>query len=113
MDDLRFNLKIFTEKFKTSLKEEFEDLKNEIQENAEEKVPVRTGKLKKSIQFDVVQNEDEISIKLDTKKLEKYWAHVEFGTSRQKPQPYLRPAIEYGKKQLKEKLQRAFVESTP
>ena len=49
--------------------------------------PVDTGRLRASITHDV--GEDNVKIGTNVE----YSAYVELGTSRQKPQPYLRPAL--------------------
>lgn len=56
-------------------------------------VPVRTGNLLKSIQAGVVQIDDD-EVTAEVKAEAEYASFVEFGTSRQRPKPYLTPAVE-------------------
>jgi len=54
------------------------------------KCPVRTGNLRNSITHEVANDGKSVTIGSAVQ----YSAFVELGTSRMKPQPYLRPAIE-------------------
>ncbi|SKA75194.1 phage protein, HK97 gp10 family [Clostridium sp. USBA 49] len=110
-DELIRNLEKLAENFIDNLAEEFEEMRDDMQEEAEDRVPVDTGNLKNSIDFKVTRDADEIGINLNTDKLEDYWDCVEFGTSKQRPQPYLRPAIEKGMEELQDRLQKAFIKS--
>lgn len=57
--------------------------------------PVRTGELRRSIHTDVQHNGDSIDGIIYTNK--EYAPHVELGTSKQKAQPYLFPALNNNK----------------
>lgn len=59
-------------------------------------VPVDTGALRESIVIEIEQSQATILSPLD------YAASVEYGTSRQAAQPYMRPAAEEARKQLPE-----------
>lgn len=61
---------------------------------ARDLVPVDTGALRESITLKVEESEATISSSLE------YAAPVEYGTSRQAAQPYMRPAAEEARKQL-------------
>lgn len=52
------------------------------------KCPVDTGRLRASLHFEVT-SEDEVTIGTDVK----YGKYVEFGTHKQRSQPYLAPAV--------------------
>lgn len=110
-DELIRNLEKMAERFMDNLEEEFEEMKADMQEEAEDNVPVDTGALKSSIDFTVERDGDEIGISINTDKMENYWACVEYGTSKQRPQPFLRPAVEKGMEKLQERLQNAFRKS--
>ncbi len=60
-----------------------------LEKRAKEIVPVKTGRLKKSIQHTVT---GDLTAQVDVG--EGYAGHVEFGTTRQAAQPYLVPAAE-------------------
>lgn len=61
--------------------------------HAKEECPVDTGRLRNSITHEVDMNDQAAIIGSNVE----YAAYVELGTSRQKAQPYLRPAAEnYG-----------------
>lgn len=67
-----------------------------IRDNAARTVPVRSGDLKRSIILQVAEDGDgavlQVGVDEDIAGVD-YSAHVEDGTSRQAPQPYLRPAV--------------------
>jgi len=64
-----------------------------IDKNAKEYVPVKTGRLRSSIRHSqLTQDNLNHVIKTDVS----YAAFVEKGTSKQRPQPYLRPAFLIG-----------------
>ena len=52
-------------------------------------VPVDTGRLRASIRYEI--EDEELHLQADTP----YAGFVEYGTHRQRAQPYLRPAIEF------------------
>lgn len=51
--------------------------------------PVDTGRLRNSITHEVATNEEAVYVGTNTE----YAPYVEVGTSKQKPQPYLAPAV--------------------
>lgn len=59
------------------------------QRYAQDRAPVDTGRLRNSIDYEVDSSEDAVYVGTDVN----YSGYVELGTSRQKPQPYLRPAV--------------------
>ena len=67
---------------------------------ARNKVPVDTGALKGSLTLEVERNGDQSSATVGS-NLE-YAPSVEYGTSRQSPQPYLKPAKEVAKSKMKQ-----------
>lgn len=67
-----------------------------IQANAKRSVPVRTGDLKRSIIIQVDRNgaDSVLQVGVDEEVAGvTYGLHVEQGTSKQIPQPFLRPAV--------------------
>jgi len=68
-----------------------------VETPAKQKCPVDTGNLRASID---TQSEGEMTIKTGSNV--EYAADVEYGTERQRAQPYLRPAFDEGKKQVLE-----------
>jgi len=69
--------------------------------------PVKTGRLRDSIGKKIVNRELEVYAEAE------YAAYVEFGTSRMRPQPFLRPAFEINRHNLigvlKGELRKAFL----
>lgn len=65
--------------------------------HAKEECPVDTGRLRNSITHEVDMNAQAAIIGSNVE----YAAYVELGTSRQKAQPYLRPAAENHKQEYK------------
>jgi len=59
------------------------------EERAKEIVPVRTGNLQRSIHSAVDENHAIAYVGTNCS----YASHVEFGTVKQRPKPYLRPAV--------------------
>ena len=59
-----------------------------VQSNARRYVPVDTGSLKKSITMEVKDDTASIGTPLD------YAPHIEYGTVKQAPKPFLSPALE-------------------
>jgi hypothetical protein len=82
------NRKEFEDYIRKHTDEIFNKLGPAITQDAKRIVPVETGALRDSLDWDIV--EDELKIYAT----EDYAAEVELGTSRQKAQPYLRPALE-------------------
>lgn len=109
--ELMRNLEKLAKNFMDNLAEEFEEMRDDMQEEAEDRVAVNTGNLKNSIDFKVERDADEIGINLNIDNLADYWDCVEFGTSKQRPQPFIRPAVEKGMEELQDRLQKAFVKS--
>lgn len=66
-----------------------------IEKGAKEECPVRTGRLRNSISYEVERDGDTI-IGI-VKASAPYAQYVEYGTVKQKPQPFLRPALEKNK----------------
>ncbi len=67
-----------------------------IENEAKQNVPVRTGNLKRSLDTEVEGNKKEKEVIIGTEV--DYADEVEYGTSTQRPQPYLRPAFDSKKK---------------
>jgi len=83
---------------KTSLKQAAVLTKEEAIRN----VPVRTGKLRKSIYYRV--NSDEMGYTVGAKTL--YASYVEYGTRYMRAQPYIRPAFLFVASNLKSAVSR-------
>lgn len=66
-----------------------------IQNEAKVKAPVLTGNLVRSITNEVIETQREIDGRVGTETV--YAPDVEFGTSNQRAQPYLRPAFDENK----------------
>ena len=60
------------------------------------RVPVKTGNLRGSINHKVIVEDDAVRIGTPVE----YAPYVEFGTSKQSAQPYLRPAVLENKKRI-------------
>ena len=69
---------------------------DKVQKRALQKVPVDTGKLKKSISIKKIEGGKSIGPDTD------YDIYVEYGTSRMAAQPYLRPAMQENRKPIAE-----------
>ena len=102
------DMSIFVENFSQALEKEFEELAKDMTDEAKDKVPVDTGALQKSLEFKVNKEGNEVEIYFDAENAEEYWHYVEFGTSKQMPQPYVRLAVEYGVEKLGDILKQAF-----
>jgi len=82
-----------------------------IQSDAQAIVPVDTGRLKLSIQSRVERKGDAVGAEIwsgaesEEGKPVDYAAFVEFGTSKMKAQPYMRPAMDKNKAQLIKQLE--------
>ena len=68
---------------------------NMVKADAKLRAPVDTGQLRASIQHQVQEDYADIGTNVE------YAASVEFGTARQRPQPYLRPALDENSEQIK------------
>jgi HK97 gp10 family phage protein len=66
-----------------------------IETPAKAKAPVLTGNLRRSIHTEVSSSGTKAQARVGTNT--EYAPHVEFGTSRQRAQPYLRPAYDENK----------------
>lgn len=64
----------------------------DIQAGAQMRAPVDTGYLRSSISMDAGRDGD--TYRVEVGPTANYAGHVENGTSRQRPQPYLRPATD-------------------
>jgi len=65
------------------------DVSKDIKEEAKDKCPVKSGKLKESI--DVIMGDNESTIGTIGSD---YGLFIEVGTRNQQPQPFLRPALD-------------------
>lgn len=88
-----------------------------IQEDAQAIVPVDTGRLKLSIQSRAERKGDVVGAQVwsnasesESGKSVDYAAFVEFGTSKMKAQPYMRPALDKNKDRLMSELERVLKE---
>lgn len=88
------NLKNIEAEFNKRTKKSLEDIGDFIVDEAKEKVPVKTGELKRSIEKDVQDNKLNVGSNLD------YSVHVEIGSSGRVEKPYLGPAALENKSQL-------------
>lgn len=111
MDSLDKDITVFLEKFNKNLEERMEDIREKIEEDAKDRCPVNTGALRDSIDIKLEKEKEEIKIKINENNLEDYWDEVEFGTSKQQPQPFLRPAIKGGTERIEDALKESLKES--
>lgn len=79
---------------------------NKIETEAKLKAPVDTGDLRKSITTDIEQTSRKIET--ETGSDVEYADHVELGTSKQSPQPYLFPSFEKNTRDFTEKVNEAY-----
>ena len=66
-----------------------------VERSAKQIVPVDTGRLRASISTRVIPGNAEVGTRVE------YARFVEFGTEKQKAQPYLKPALENNREQIK------------
>ena len=66
-----------------------------VEGEAKNLAPVDTGRLRHSITHEVEDQEAQVGTNVE------YAAYVEFGTSKQTPQPYLHPALEQDKENIR------------
>lgn len=71
-----------------------EPLGDAIVADAKRFAPVDTGELKNSISHKIESTNDPLGVALIIQAAAEHAAHVELGTRRMAPQPYLRPAVE-------------------
>ena len=105
-DLLRYLENKLPDAFNDSISDVLKESAQVGKDRAQSLVPVDTGALKKSIRVERLSRESGKIIYTGiraggyirnpkTNKIVDYAAHVEYGTSRQAPQPYMRPAAEY------------------
>jgi len=105
LDDYRTHLaRAMPKAFEASALEALDKTADEARDRAKELVPVDTGSLRKSIRKerralpagDIIYTGVRAGgyiVNPKTKQIVNYAKHVEYGTSRNRPQPYLRPAL--------------------
>lgn len=111
MDDLEKSLEKFLKNFSENLEDELGRVAEITVQTAKRKVPVRTGKLRDSIDAEVSRKG--WTIEVDIWASEPYAAFVENGTSKSPPQPFMKPAKQEAERRLPEAVQRAFRKSKP
>lgn len=79
-----------------------------IQTAAVQKAPVLTGTLRRSIHTETAETSDGAVARIGTNV--EYAIHQEFGTSRTRAQPYLRPAFDEKRADALKEIQRALAE---
>jgi len=110
-DLLRYLENKLPDAFNESMSEVLKETAQIGKDKAQSLVPVDTGALKKSIRIERLgMKSGKITYtgiraggyirNPKTNKIVDYAAHVEYGTSNQRPQPYLRPAAEYAMQRL-------------
>lgn len=90
--ELVSNFKKFEQILEDATKKALLEAGSTMKAEAERLVPVDTGNLRSSINFEVDSKTGELTLYAE----ETYAAAVEFGTSKQKAQPFLQPAFEKG-----------------
>lgn len=81
-----------------------------IETPAKAKAPVLTGNLRRSIHTEVSTGGEKVEARVGTNV--EYGPHVEFGTSSQRAQPYLRPAYDENKGQAMDEITAVLQELT-
>ena len=99
IDEFNAKLKEMKEEYPNHLDEAMDDTADAISLMAQIKVPVDTGRLRASINVQREYLRKSIGTNVT------YAKYVEFGTSGQRPQPYLRPAYEENKNRVSEFLE--------
>lgn len=100
LDEFNTKLKEMKEEYPDHLDNAMDDTADAISLMAQIKVPVDTGRLRASINVGREYLRKSIGTNVE------YAGYVEFGTSGQKPQPYLRPAYEENKDRITEFLEK-------
>lgn len=80
----------FTERMRAKIADQLVVIGDEIVAFARGIVPIRTGFLRDSIFSDLIESD----LNLTVAATASYAGYVEFGTSRMRAQPYLRPALD-------------------
>lgn len=91
MISFKDNSEIFIDELHEKLEEALIECGELAKEYAKQRCPVRTGALRNSIDYSVENASTEGSVKIVAGM--PYWKYVEFGTSKMKAQPYLKPSI--------------------
>jgi len=115
-------LNVLGEEVKANLQPKMREIVEDIKEDAKGRCPVDTGSLQKSIRIQTSASPagNIISIGVSaggyitnpkTGKKVNYAAHVEYGTSRQTPQPFLRPAYLKNEQKLRHLVKQAVINS--
>ena len=73
-----------------------------VQGDAKLRCPVQTGRLRNSITYKVKRDEAIIGTVVE------YSPYIEFGTVKMKPKPYLRPALDENKNEIRSIFKREF-----
>ena len=107
----RHLIKTLPEAFKKSLEEALDKTAKDARDRAKQLVPVDTGSLQKSIRVErhawPAGNIIYTGIRAGgyvvnprSGKLVGYARHVEYGTSRQRPQPFIRPSLRWASRRI-------------
>ena len=94
-----------------AVKETGEEVINE----ARRIVPVRTGRLRASLRVGKVEKQlgtDPAYFAVNLSSDAPYWGYVEYGTRHMAARPYIRPAVEWGKYYLSERVEGAIQRAT-
>lgn len=83
--------------------DELKQLAIDTADGAKARAPVRSGRLRNSINH-TREGEGSFVVEADTD----YAAHVEFGTSKQAAQPYMRPALNVALQRFEQRLKKRF-----
>ncbi|MFC4333864.1 HK97-gp10 family putative phage morphogenesis protein [Salininema proteolyticum] len=89
-NQLQRRLAALPDDLRDSLKGSLRDAAKSVRSEAQDEVPVESGDLRKSIKFRVDGRKLTATV-----RVEKFYGHfVEFGTTSQEAQPFMRPAFE-------------------
>lgn len=85
---LKSRLELFEEDLNIQAKKSLKEIGTFIKREAVSRVPVDTGALQESIDYQILRKKNEVEIGTDSP----YAVAVEMGTSKMKAQPYLEPS---------------------
>lgn len=122
LDQFNLLLNVLGPEIKASLQPKLREIVEDIKEDAKNRCPVDTGALRQSIRLQTraktAGNIHSIGVSAGgyitnpkTGKKVNYAGHVEYGTSRQIPQPFLRPAYINNQQKLRLLVKSAVIDS--
>jgi len=121
LNELKVLLDVLPQKTREKIELDLRKIVEEIRDEAKQKCPVDTGALQKSIRIQTYSKPAGVMAKLGvsaggytvnpkTGQTVNYASFVEYGTSRNPAQPFLRPAYQNKTRQLKNVMKQAVIE---